>query len=296
MASVADTPPSQPLADTVVAPPPGRVYYRHRVVTRICHWINVLCIGFLIASGLNIFNAHPALYWGQYGANNDDARRWFEIGASSKADGTPIGMTRVGPVTVNTTGILGLAKGTDGQQLAQGFPEWATFPTNRDLATARRWHFFFAWLFILNGLTYLIYGLVTRHLQDDVWPRLKQLAPANIWHDIVEHAKLKFPRGENDKEYHILQRLAYAGTVFVILPLMVLTGLSMSPGFDAAAHGFLPQLFGGRSSARSIHFIVMDLTIAFIIVHVAMVVLSGPIHQLRSMITGWYDTGKERRP
>jgi len=294
MASVADTPPSPSLAGTAPAPPPDRVYYRHRVVTRVCHWINVLCIGFLIASGLNIFNAHPALYWGQYGADHDDSRRWFEIGATDKPDGTPAGMTRVGALKVETTGVLGLSKGADGQPLAQGFPEWLTFPVNRDLATARRWHFFFAWLFILNGLTYLIYGLVTRHLQDDVWPRLKQIAPANIWHDIVLHAKLKFPRGEDDKEYHILQRLAYAGTVFGLLPLMVLTGLSMSPGFNAAAGGFLPQLFGGRSSARSMHFIVMDLTIAFIVIHVAMVILAGPINQLKSMISGWYDTGKER--
>ena len=84
--------------------------------------------------------------------------------------------------------------------------------------------------------------------------------------------------------------------MFVLLPLMVLTGLSMSPGFDAAAGGLLPGLFGGRASARSIHFIVTDLTVLFIVVHVLMVVLAGPINQLRSMITGWYDTGKERRP
>ncbi len=293
MASVADTPPNPAIADT--AAPPGQVYYRHRIVTRVCHWINVLCIGFLLTSGLNIFNAHPALYWGQYGANADDGRRWLEIGATDRADGTPIGMTRVGPVTVETTGVLGLSKGADGQPVAQGFPEWSTFPTNRDLATARRWHFFFAWAFILNGLTYLIYGLVTRHLQDDVWPRLKELSPANLWHDIVQHAKLQFPRGDDDKRYHILQKIAYGGTVFVLLPLMVLTGLSMSPGFNAAAGGFLPGLFGGRASARSIHFIVTNLTVAFIVIHVAMVILAGPINQLRSMLTGWYDTGKERR-
>ena len=290
MASVAET-----AIDT--APPlrAGQVYYRHRVITRICHWINVLCIGFLLTSGLNIFNAHPALYWGQYGANADDAKRWLEIGATDRTDGTPGGMTRVGPVSVNTTGVLGLAKGADGQPVAQAFPEWSTFPTNRDLATARRWHFFFGWLFILNGLTYLIYGLITRHLQDDVWPRLKELSPVNLWHDIVKHAKLQFPRGEDDKRYHILQKIAYGGTVFVLLPLMVLTGLSMSPGIGAAVGGLLPSVFGGRATARSLHFITMDLTVAFIVVHVAMVILAGPYNQLRSMITGYYDVGKVRK-
>ncbi len=289
MASLADTP-SMP-ADTA---PPGRVYTRHRIVTRICHWTNVLSILFLIMTGLNIFDAHPSLYWGKFGANADDGRRWLEVGAVDGPNGTVRGMTRVGPVTVDTSGFLGTNRGADGEVQQQGFPDWITFPHNRDLATARRWHFFFAWLFILNGLAYLIYGFATGHLQREVWPKLKQLRPANLWHDIVQHAKLQFPRGQDDKTYHILQRLAYSGTVFVLLPLMALTGLSMSPGFNGAVNGFLPSLFGGRASARSIHFIVMDLTILFILVHVLMVILAGPINQLRSMITGRYDVGPDR--
>lgn len=280
----------------IVAPlPAGRVYYRHRAVIRITHWLNVLAIGFLMTSGLNIFNAHPALYWGKYGADADDSRRWLEIGATSRPDGTLMGVTRVGGVKVDTSGILGTNKGTDGQIQTQGFPDWATFPSNRDLATARRWHFFFAWLFILNGLTYLIYGLATRHLQNEVWPRLKQLLPANIWRDIADHARLRFPRGASDRHYHVLQRIAYATTVFVLLPLMVATGLSMSPGLNAALGGALPTLFGGRASARSLHFIVTNLTVAYIVIHVAMVILAGPWNQMRSMITGWYDVGVERR-
>ncbi len=287
MATVADT------LDTAPAPS-GQVYYRHRVITRVCHWINALCILFLVGTGLNIFNAHPSLYWGKFGANADDGRRWFEIGAVDRPGGGIEGVTRIGPVMVDTSGILGTNPDGQGGVQQQGFPDWATFPANRDLATARRWHFFFAWAFILSGLVYLGYGFFTRHLQNDVWPRLKQLSPANLWHDIVLHAKLQFPRGRADREYHILQRLAYAGTVFVLLPLMVLTGLSMSPGFNGAVNGFLPALFGGRSSARSLHFIVMDLLIAFVAVHVLMVILAGPYNQIRSMITGRYDTGKDR--
>ncbi len=291
MASLADLPADLPAA----APPPaaGRVYTRHRVVTRVTHWINALCIGFLIASGLNIFDAHPALYWGQYGANADDGRRWLEIGATDRSDGTPMGVTRIGPVRIDTSGVLGTNRAANGQLQQQGFPDWITFPGNRDLATARRWHFFFAWLFILNGLAYLVDGFVTRHLQDDVWPRLKQLSPTNVWRDIVSHARLQFPRGESDRHYHVLQRLAYSGTLIVLL-LTVLTGLSMSPGFDAALGGFLPSVFGGRASARSLHFIAMDLTVVFIVVHVAMVILAGPWNQLRSMITGRYDVGVAR--
>ncbi len=290
MASLAETP-----TDLPAAVPPGRVYTRHGVVRRVCHWTNVLAMFFLIASGLNIFNAHPALYWGKFGADPDDGRRWFEIGAMDKPDGTAMGVTRIGDVHFTTTGVLGLNRAANGQLQQQGFPDWLTFPTNRDLATARRWHFFFAWLFILNGIVYLVHGFVTRHLQDEVWPKLKQLTPASIWHDIVVHAKLQFPRGDDDRHYHILQRIAYSGTIFVLLPLMIATGLSMSPGFNAALGGFLPSLFGGRASARSIHFITMDLTIAFIVIHVAMVILAGPVNQLRSMITGRYDIGEARK-
>lgn len=276
---------------TIVAP---RVYRRHGVVVRICHWLNVLCLGFLLTSGLNIFNAHPALYWGQYGADADDGRRWLDIGARRDAGGALVGRTRVGSVAVDTTGVLGVSDDAAGNRQAIGFPRWLTFPANRDLATARRWHLFFAWVFIVNGLAYLVHGFATRHLAE-VWPRRRELAPANVWRDLVAHVRLRFPRGDDDRRYHVLQKLAYAGTVFVLLPLMILTGLAMSPGINAATHHVLPQLFGGRASARSFHFIVTNLTIAFVVVHVAMVVLAGPFNQMRSMITGRYDVGEPRR-
>ena len=274
--------------------PAGTRYYRHTVVTRVCHWINVVCILVLLGTGLNIFNAHPALYWGQYGADADDGRRWLEIGATDGPAGSPIGQLRVGEVRVETTGVLGLSKNADGSALSQAFPGWATIPSWRDLATGRRWHFFFAWLFILNGLVYLIASFANGHIQRQIWPRLRELRPANVLHDFVEHLKLRFPRGEDAKRYHVLQKIAYGGTVLILLPLMVLTGLSMSPGFNAAVGGFLPGLFGGRASARSIHFIVTNLVVLFIAVHVLMVVLAGPYNQIRSMITGRFDTGKER--
>ena len=268
------------------ARPPAAPYlwHRHAAVTRITHWINVIAISFLLGSGLNIFNAHPALYWGSYGADADDSKRWLEIGAVDDGHGGTRGVTRVGPVTATTTGVLGVAT-TNGQSVQQGFPGWATFPTGRDLATARNWHFFFAWVLIVNGLVYLVYGFATRHLTRDLLPRLREISPANIWHDIVVHARLKFPKGEDAKHYHILQKLAYGGTVFVLLPLMIATGLSMSPGIGAS-WSWLIDLLGGRQSARSIHFITASLVVGFIIVHVLMVLLAGPYNEIRSMITG----------
>ena len=297
---MASIPADEPLADAAPpasAPPPARPYLwkRHSGVVRVTHWLNVIAITFLLGSGLNIFNAHPALYWGNYGADNDDSRRWLEIGASDDAQGHARGITRIGPVHITTTGVLGLAKGMNGAPLAQGFPTWSTFPSNRDLATARNWHFLFAWVLILNGLFYLVYGFATGHLGRDLWPRLRELRPANIWHDIVLHARLRFPRGEDAKRYHILQKLAYGGTVFVLLPLMVATGLGMSPGIGAS-WSWLVDLLGGRQSARSIHFITASLVVGFIVVHVLMVVLAGPINEIRSMITGKFRIVPSKEP
>ena len=291
MASLADD--AVPVAAPAEPPPVREDFYRHAVVTRTTHWINVLCMVFLIGTGLNIFNAHPALYWGQYGADDDDAKRWLEIGSADDPSGQAYGFVRIGALTVKTTGVLGLSKGASGQPSAIGYPSWATFPSHRDLATARNWHFFFAWIFILNGLLYLVWGAASGHLRRDLLPKLRELSPANIAHDIWTHVQLKFPKGEDAKHYHILQKLSYAGTALVLLPLMVLTGLTMSPGINAA-WPWLAELFGGRPSARSIHWITANLTMLFIIVHVLMVVLAGPINEIRSMITGRFRIEPEK--
>ena len=265
---------------------PSRPYFfhRHTLVVRVTHWVNALAIVFMIGTGLNIFNAHPSLYWGLYGADSDTERRWLQIGSA----GAPAhGFVRIGDLTVRTTGILGLSTGPNGVQQAIAYPAWATFPSYRDLATARNWHFFFAWVLIVNALVYLGHGLASGHIRKDLLPRPRELTPANIGHDIVSHARLKFPRGEAARRYHILQKLAYGGVVFVLVPLVIFTGLGMSPGINAA-WPWLLEVFGGRASARSLHFVAMNLIVLFIIVHLLMVVLAGPYNELRSMITGTF--------
>jgi thiosulfate reductase cytochrome b subunit len=219
---------------------------RHAAIVRITHWINAICLGFLLPSGLQIFNAWPRLYWGQYGADADPA--FFSIA---------------------------------------GFPAWLTLPSFQDLAAGRRWHFFFAWAFAINGLAYLAYSLVSGHLRRDLVPRGGELAPRHLWQEIVDHARLRFPKGEEARRYNVLQKLSYAGVALVLLPLMVLTGLTMSPGMNAVAP-FLLDVFGGRQSARAIHFISASLVVLFVVVHLAMVLLSGVWNNLRSMITGCY--------
>lgn len=260
-------------------------FYRHRAPVRLTHWINALCILFLLGSGLNIFNAHPRLYWGKYGANSDSA--FFSIDAYNTPRGVR-GITEIGHEDFDTTGVLGWSK-VDGQYEARAWPDWLTIPSFRDLADARHWHFLFAWILALNGAFYVIWSLATRHLQKDIWPTGADIK--SIPRSVLDHIRLRHPTGEAAKRYNVLQRFAYLG-VILLIALMILTGLAMSPGFDA----FFPWLldvFGGRQSARSIHFISASLIVLFVIVHLIEVVLAGPINEMRSMLTGNYVVPRE---
>jgi thiosulfate reductase cytochrome b subunit len=259
--------------------------YRHGVIVRITHWINVLAISLLIMSGLNILSAHPRLYWGQFGADHD--RPWFEVASIRHAAGPPSGVLSVGSASFDTTGVLGVSKGPGGASIMQAFPNWATLPQHRDLATARRWHFFLAWVFVINGAIYLLISLINGHLRRDLAPTGGDLRPRNIWRSIVDHIRLKHPVGEEAKRYNILQKFAYLAVIVVLLPAMFLTGLTMSPGGDSI-FPWLTPLFGGRQSARAIHFITANLIVLFVIVHVVEVFLAGVWNELRSMITGRY--------
>lgn len=253
----------------------GNLIYRQKLAIRIWHWINALTVFVMLMSGLMIFNAHPELYWGKYGADHE--RPWLEIGSDNGS-----GYLRVGPVQLPTTGVLGISGGEE-----RAFPALVTIPSSYDLAAARNWHFAFAWLLVVPGLLFWLWSIVTAHLRRDLAPTRKELRPRNLWQDIKDHARLRFPTGDEARRYNILQKLSYLGVVFGLLPLMVLTGLTMSPDMDAA-WPWLLDLFGGRQSARSIHFICAMLLAGFIVVHIAMVILAGPINELRSIVTGWY--------
>ena len=263
--------------------PTRRLVPRHSALVRITHWINVFCFSLLLMTGAQIFNAHPRLYWGEYGADNDHA--WLSVDSLQGGDGYR-GVVHLGSLTLETTGLLGASK-ENGALTPRGFPSWLTIPSYQDLAAGRRWHFFFAWLFAINGAVYLLGGLVKRHFARDLLPTRAELAPAHLAQEVVDHAKLHFPKGEAARRYNVLQKLTYMAVAFVLLPLMVLTGLTMSPGLDSAFH-ILLDVFGGRPSARSIHFICASLLVAFVVVHVVMVLVSGVWNNLRSMITGRY--------
>ncbi len=275
--------------DTSPPTGPTRVFIRrHSLVTRITHWLNVVCLSLLLMSGLQIFNAHPSLYWGQYGADADPS--WLSIG-SVREGGSTCGVLRIGRLSIVTTGILGVSR-EGGELTERGFPTWATIPSYQDLATGRRWHLFFAWLFVINGSIYLLYGFLGGHFRRDLAPSAEELSPGHLKQEIADHARLRFPKGEKARHYNALQKLTYLIVIFILPPLMLATGLTMSPGIDSG-FPFLLDVFGGRQSARSIHFICAWSIVLFVLVHVAMVILSGLWNNMRSMITGRYGIESE---
>lgn len=266
------------------SPSAPRRVLRHPLLVRLTHWTNAIAIITLLMTGLNIFGAHPRLYWGDAGSVDDHRGQWLEIGASPPWR-SPAGWLDVAGTRLETTGLLGASTLPNGRPNIVAFPRWATLPSGRDLATARNWHFFAAWVLILNGLAWLAYSLLTGRLWREILPSRQQLSRAHLRHDIIEHLKLNFPKGEAALSYEVLQRLAYAGVTLVLIPIVILTGLAMSPGMDAA-WPWLDALWGGRQSARSVHFLAMAAIAGFLALHLVLVILSGPIRQIGAMITG----------
>jgi thiosulfate reductase cytochrome b subunit len=235
-------------------------------------------------SGLQIFNAHPALYWGD---RSDRDQPLISIRPVQTDNGEMRGITTVLDYKFDTTGVLGYSNGK-----RRAFPEWATIPSAKVLAMGRQWHLFFAWALVINGLFFTAYALISRHVTRDLAPTGKDLR--DIGKAVKDHIVLRHPTGEEAKRYNVLQKLAYVGVLFVVAPLIVLTGLAMSPTIDTA-FPWLLTIFGGRQAARTIHFIACFSFVGFIVIHVSQVFLTGFFNNMRSMVTGWFvvkrDTG-----
>lgn len=264
-----------------------RLIKRHTLPVRLTHWANAFVLALLLLSGLQIFNAHPALYLGH--VSHFDTPLISLEGVENEA-GELRGIVNLFGAEFNATGVFGASEGFYGME-ARAFPGWMTLPSYTDLAQGRRWHFFFAWLFVLNGLIYLLFGLFSGHLRRDLVPSVSQLK--HLPKEIADHARLRFPKGEAARSYNGIQKLTYLAVIAVLAPVVVLTGMTMSPGLNAA-FPFLVDLFGGRQTARTIHFVCALGFVLFIFVHVVMVLVSGVWNNMRSMITGRYDLGVER--
>ena len=258
---------------------PKRIY-RHRLPVRVMHWVNVLSLTLLLMSGLNIFNAHPALYWGR---DSTFAAPWLSIRAVETPQGTA-GVTQVASLKFDTTGVLGVSGSAD-EPMHRAFPSWATVPSGNWLSMARTWHFFFAWVLVLNGVAYVAWALWSRHLVRDLLPTRAELR--GIGRSVLDHLRFRHPTGEAARRYNVLQNLAYLSVIFVLLPLVILAGLAMSPRLDAVFTGWV-ELLGGRQSARTLHFLAAAGLLGFTAIHLFEVIVAGAWNEIRSMLTGWY--------
>jgi thiosulfate reductase cytochrome b subunit len=265
--------------ETAMPASKGPLIYRQSIWTRVTHWIWAISLFFLLLSGLQIFNAHPSLYIGQQsGFEFDNAVLSM---SAVNTDAGPRGRTTVLGHEFDTTGVFGMS-GPAAQPQFQGFPGALTIPSFRDLGTGRVVHFFFGWLFVLAIFVWFLASFFNRHIWRDIIVKPRDVA--GLPKDIVDHATFRFHHG---RSYTPLQKVAYFGVFFILFPLIVATGLTMSPGMDSA-FPFLLDVFGGRQTARTIHFITMSLLVLFFVVHIIMVLIANPFNELRSMITGWY--------
>ena len=258
-------------------------YSRHALAIRILHWINAITFFVLFMSGLQIFNAHPALDWGK--SSYTGRPPLLAIGTQEAAAGGLRGTTTLFGREFTTTGVLGASRDPDGQLVARAFPAWATVPSSRWLAMGRRWHLCFAWILVLNGLAYLLYSLATPHLSRDLVPTRQDWR--GIGRSIKDHLLFRHPQGAAAARYNVLQRLAYLSIIFGLLPLIMLTGWAMSPWLNSVNAGWV-DFFGGRQAARTIHFLTAWALVAFVLIHVFEVIVTGFWNNLRSMITGRY--------
>jgi thiosulfate reductase cytochrome b subunit len=255
---------------------PRQIIYRYAFLIRASHWLWVVAFAVLVGSGLQIFNASPNL---DASDKSDAARRVLAIG--SPADG--VGRTTLLGRPFTTTGWLGWTGDGMGSRGAHAFGASITIPGYQDLAGGRRWHLFFAWVAALCWAAWLLSSAIRGNLRDMLLnpSDLPKLWPMQAYY--LKLRKTPPPHGV----YNPLQKASYTFVLFVLAPLVVLTGLALSPGIDAIANP-LTVIFGGRQFARLWHFAGMLALLGFFAVHTFQVATQGFVNQMRSMITGWY--------
>ena len=239
---------------------------RHARWVRISHWILAASLLTLVISGFEILMVHPRLYWGDAGNDLTPALLELPISRNYKHGGwdkpKPFSRDATGPFTASRT--------------------YDIFNQN---GWGRSLHFLAAWCLVLPGALYVLAGLLGGHFRSHFWPKAREFAPHLVWRDVVDHLHLQVPAAREGSQYGLLQKSAYSLVVFVAGPLMVSTGLTMSPAVTAAFPVLL-RLFGGYQSARTIHFFTFGALLLFAVVHVAMVVKSGFRRQIRAMTVG----------
>jgi thiosulfate reductase cytochrome b subunit len=223
---------------------------RHPALVRATHWVTTLAFLALLVTGVEILISHPRFYWGETG-------------------------------NVNEQPLLTIPIPTSRSTILNGY----TITLDDQNGWSRYLHFEAAWIVVITGLVYVAYGLSKGHFRRNVVPAAADLAPKTLARESVRHIRVWRPGSDDAWSYNALQRIAYSVVIFVLFPLIIWTGLDMSPGFTSVFPGAV-TILGGRQSARTLHFVVTVLLVAFLIVHMAMVWFAGFRERVGSMITG----------
>ncbi|HTQ97038.1 MAG TPA: cytochrome b/b6 domain-containing protein [Candidatus Acidoferrum sp.] len=228
---------------------------RHSVMVRVTHWLTTLSFLALVVTGAEIVISHPRFYWGETG--NVHMQPLFTIPIPASRSAVPTGYNYVMP---DQNG-------------------WS-----------RYLHFQSAWLAVITGILYVIFSALNGHFRNDLLPAPEDRSLKYLIRDIGRHLRLRRPPPDEAWSYNIVQRLTYLFVIFVLFPLVIWTGLAMSPAFVSAVPATV-TLLGGQQSARTIHFFVSVFLVLFLLVHIFMVILAGFTERVRAMITG---RGSER--
>ena len=221
---------------------------RHTPLVRVTHWITTACFLALLVSGTGILISHPRFYWGEDG-------------------------------NVMTPSLFNLPIPSSDSSVNTGY----AFVLASQNSWSRSLHFQTAWVLLFTGVLYTAAGFLNRHFRDNLVPALADLRPQAFGHVVVQH--LKFRRPAESGSYNVLQRVTYLVVLFLLFPLMVWTGLAMSPAITSAWPAIVTVL-GGHQSARTLHFFVTIALVLFVLVHLAMVIRAGFKDRTRAMITG----------
>lgn len=223
---------------------------RHSALVRVTHWITTIAFLALLLTGLELVISHPRFYWGETG--NSNMKPLFSLHIPASRDTVPTGYQRVMP---------------------------------DENGWSRYLHFEAAWVAILTGLVYGIYGFWSGHFLRDLIPTSKERSWRAFWGVIAKYLR----RGAREEDeffaYNVAQKSAYLVVIFILFPLIVWTGLALSPSFNSAFPWFVDVL-GGRQSARTLHFFITGFLVLFLVVHVTMVAVGGFKARMRAMITG----------
>ncbi len=238
----------------------------HKRWVKGLHWVITLSFFALVFTGGEMTMVHPRFYWGEVG--NDLTPVLFELPVSRNYQhggwekSIPFSEVAGGPVSAART--------------------YDIFNQN---GWGRSLHFLAGWFLLIPGLIYFFAGIFTGHFRKHLWPQAKEFSMRLFWQDIINHVRMQIPPATNGPDYGLLQKCSYVFVIFFLMPLIVMTGMTMSPAITAA-YPFLLKIFLGAQSARTIHFIASISLVLFLVVHLVMIIKSGFKKQMRAMTIG----------